>query len=64
LTVRCYRAMAEAGRTGEARAATEKAMQLHPALSIGFIRSHFGSMPETASDSLVDSLRKAGIPEE
>jgi adenylate cyclase len=47
----------------EARAAVEKAMQLQPALSIGFIRSRFVGMNETTLKSLLDSLRKAGVPE-
>ncbi len=37
-------------------------MQLQPALSISFIRSRFVSMHETTLESLLDSLRKAGVP--
>ena len=56
-------ALAEAGKKSDARAATEKTMQLQPALSISFIRSHFVGMHETTLKSLLDSLRKAGVPE-
>jgi adenylate cyclase len=56
-------ALAEAGQKSEAQAATEKAMQLEPALSIDFIRNNFVGMHETTLNSLLDSLRKAGVPE-
>ena len=56
-------AFAEAGQNSEAWAAVEKAMQLEPALSIGFIRNQFVGMHETTMKSLLDSLRKAGVPE-
>jgi adenylate cyclase len=56
-------ALAEAGQKSAARAATEKTVQLQPALSIGFIRSHFVGMHENPLKSLLDSLRKAGVPE-
>ncbi len=56
-------ALAEAGQKSEAQAAVEKAMQLEPALSIGFIRSHFFGMHETILQSVLVSLRKAGVPE-
>jgi hypothetical protein len=56
-------ALAEAGQKSEAQAAVEKAMQLEPALSISFLRSHYIGMHETYSKSLLDSLRKAGVPE-
>ena len=56
-------ALAEAGRTIEAQAAVEKATQLQPALSIGFMCGRFVGMHETTLKSLLDSLRKAGVPE-
>ncbi len=56
-------ALAEAGQESEAQAAVEKATQLEPALSIGFIRSHFFGMHETILESMLVSLRKAGVPE-
>ncbi len=56
-------ALAEAGQKSEAHAAVEKAMQLQPAFSIGFLRSQFVGMHETPLKSLLDSLRKAGVPE-
>ena len=56
-------AMAEAGHKSEARGAIEKAMQLRPALSIGFIRSHYVGAHAIFLQSLLDSLRKAGLPE-
>ncbi len=56
-------ASAEAGQKSEAQAAVEKAIQLQPALSIDFCRSQFFGMHETALKSLLDSLRKAGLPE-
>ncbi len=56
-------ALAKAGLKSEAWAAVEKAMQLEPALSIGFIRNHFVGAHEMALKRLLDSLRKAGVPE-
>ena len=56
-------ALAEAGQKSATRAATEKTVQLQPALSIGFIRSHFVGMHENSLQSLLDSLRKAGVPD-
>jgi tetratricopeptide (TPR) repeat protein len=56
-------ALAEAGQKSAAQAALEKAMQLQPALSIGFLRNHFVGAHETFLTSLCDSLRKAGVPE-
>ncbi len=56
-------ALAEAGRKSEAQAAVKKSMQLQPTLSIGFIRESFVGSNETYSKSLLDSLRKAGVPE-
>jgi adenylate cyclase len=56
-------ALAEAGQKSKAQAAVEKAMQFHPALSIGFLRDQFAEMNETALNNLLDSLRKAGVPE-
>ncbi len=56
-------ALAEAGQKSEAQATVEKAIQLQPALSISFLRSHFPSVHKTYLKSLLDSLRKAGVPE-
>ncbi len=56
-------ALAEAGQISEAQAAVAKAIELQPALSIGFIRNNFIGMHETTLMSLLDSLRKAGVPE-
>jgi adenylate cyclase len=56
-------ASAEAGQKHEAQAAVEKATQLEPALSIDFMRNNFVGMHETTLKSLLDSLRKAGVPE-
>ena len=56
-------ALAEAGQQSEAQAAVENAMQLQTALSIGFIRGHFVGIHETDLKDLVESLRKAGVPE-
>ena len=56
-------ALAEAGQISEAQATVEKAIQLQPALSIGFIRGRFIGMHEITLKSLLDSLRKAGVPE-
>ena len=56
-------ALAEAGQISEAQVAVEKAMRLEPALSVNFILNHFVVMHETALKSLLDSLRKAGVPE-
>ena len=56
-------ALAEAGQQSEAQAAVEKAMQLQPALSIGFIRRQYVGAHEISLNSLLDSLRKAGVPE-
>ncbi len=58
-------ALAEAGQKSEAKAAIEKAMQLQPLLSIRFLHDRFvGKMHETDRKSLLDSLRKAGLPEQ
>ena len=56
-------ALAEAGQIGEARAALEKAIELQPALSIRFLRGRSIGWHETMLQSLLDSLRKAGVPE-
>ncbi len=56
-------ALAEAGQKSEAQAAVEKAMQLEPALSISFMRSRNVGQHETTLKSLLDGLRKAGVPE-
>ena len=54
----------EAGHDEAARSAVAEAAQLQPALSIDFIRNRFTEMRETALNSLLESLRKAGMPEE
>ena len=56
-------ALAEVGQKSAAQAAVAKAMQIQPALSIGFIRSNFVGAHETSLKSLLASLRKAGVPE-
>ncbi len=56
-------ALAEAGQKHEAQAAVEKAMQLQPALSIDFMRNNSVGMHQITLKSLLDSLRKAGVPE-
>ena len=56
-------ALAEAGQPSEARAALEAAMRLQPALSIGFVRDRLVGMHEITLESLLASLRKAGVPE-
>ena len=56
-------ALAEAGQKSAARTAVEKAIQLEPALSISFIRDRFVGVHETPLKSLLDGLRKAGVPE-
>ena len=56
-------ALAEAGQNHEAQAAAEKTLQLQPAFSISFLRELFVGMHETTWKSLLDSLRKAGVPE-
>jgi adenylate cyclase len=56
-------ALAAAGKIGEVQAAVEKAVQLEPALSIEFVRSINPGAHENYVESLVDSLRKAGVPE-
>jgi adenylate cyclase len=56
--------LAEAQRNDEAQAAIAKAMQLEPSLSISFCRDHFVGQHETSSKRLLDSLHKAGVPEE
>jgi len=55
--------LAEAGQKDEARAALEKAIQIEPALSIGLIRKRLVGMHESILESLVEGLRKAGLPE-
>lgn len=56
-------ALAEAGNKREALAMVNKAMQLQPALSIPFLRGQFSPLNETMMTILLDSLRKAGVPE-
>ena len=50
-------------KKSEAQAAVKNAIQLQPALSISFTRSGFVGVHETTLNSLLDSLRKAGVPE-
>jgi tetratricopeptide (TPR) repeat protein len=57
-------ALAESGQIEGARAALETAIQRQPALSISHIRTNFVGMHETTLNSLLNSLRKAGVPEE
>ena len=54
-------ALADAGQNNEARAAVEKAMQIEPALSIGYIRDRFVEIP--ILENFLDSLREAGLSE-
>ena len=56
-------ALAEAGQKSEVRAALDKAMLLEPSLSTDFISNHFIGMHEATLKSILDSLRKAGVPE-
>ncbi len=56
-------ALAEAGQKREARAAVDKAMQLQPTFTISTFRDRLVGMHETSLKSLLDSLRKAGVPE-
>ena len=55
-------AFAEAERISEGQAAIEKAMQLQPALSINFVRSQFVGTHRPYLESLLDGLRKVGLP--
>ena len=55
--------LADAGQKNEAQAVVKKAMQLEPALSIGYIRSRRPGMHETSLKRVLDNLRKAGLPE-
>jgi Flp pilus assembly protein TadD len=56
-------ALAEGGQEPEARAAVKKATEREPAFSVSFVRNSFSGMHETYLKSLLDSLRKAGLPE-
>ena len=56
-------ALAEAGQISEAQAEIEKARQLEPALSIGYIRRRTTGIHESTLKSLLDGLRKAGVSE-
>ncbi len=56
-------ALAKAGQKDKAQAAAKKAIQLEPAFSIGYIRSQHPGIHETTSNNLLESLRKAGVPE-
>ncbi len=59
----CAASLAAGGQISEAQAAVEKAIELKPALSIRFLGRHFRAMHETTLKGLLDSLRKAGLPE-
>jgi len=56
-------ALAEAGQIHEARATFANTMKIEPAFSITFIRSNLIGANESVIKSLLDSLRKAGVPE-
>ena len=56
--------LAEAGHSDEAQSALESASRLDPAVSISFVRNSIVGMHEVILKSLLDSLRKAGLPEE
>ena len=60
-------ALAEAGQKNEAQVAVSRAVELQPTFSISFLRSQLRSqligMHETTLNSLLESLRKAGVPE-
>ena len=56
-------ALAEAGQIDDARAAVESAIEIQPEFSISYLRSQFVNMNERTLESLLDSLRKAGVPE-
>jgi len=56
-------ALAEAGQESEARVVIEKTIRLQPGLSIGFLRDRFTNMHKVSLTSLLDSIRKAGVPE-
>ena len=56
-------ALAEAGRKSEARAALAKTMKLQPALSSSFIHRNYVGAHKTFLESLLESLRKAGMSE-
>jgi tetratricopeptide (TPR) repeat protein len=51
------------GRDQEALTAIERAKKINRDLSIEFLRKRFISMHETLFQSLLDNLRKAGLPE-
>jgi adenylate cyclase len=57
-------ALVEAGQITEAKEAVGKAIQLEPALSIDFYRSTIPGAHENYMNSLFDSMRKVGVPEE
>ena len=56
--------LTEAGHDEAARSAVAEAVQLQPSLSIDYIRNRFADMRETTLNSLLESVRKAGMPEE
>ncbi len=56
-------ALAGAGQKGAARAVVEKARDIEPTLSIGFMRERSVGMHESTLKGILDSLRNAGVPE-
>ena len=56
-------ALAEAGQISEAQAATERALQILPSLSISFLPKLNPGAHQDYVRRLTDSLRKAGLPE-
>jgi len=56
-------ALAEAGQMEEARAAVERAVEIQPDFSIAYLRGQFVNMHDRTLKSLLNSLRKAGVPE-
>ncbi len=55
--------LSEIGEAEDARAAIEKATEIEPRFSIGFLRANFQGLNERAISSLFDGLRSAGAPE-
>jgi adenylate cyclase len=56
-------ALAEAGQKNNARAAVDSAIEIQPAFSISYLRGQFVNMHERTLESLLNSLRRAGVPE-
>jgi TolB-like protein/Tfp pilus assembly protein PilF len=53
----------QAGRMVEARAATTKALELRPELTITFMRKRYATLHSAMGEPFFDGLRKAGLPE-